>query len=259
MVTDAVKIKSCPFCANPLTMKGEVNPYGRCDTEGCWMERSKIAIPCDDPKQVESWNARAEPAPAPDAVKIEPVGYAHEKYLKKFKNGQHPTIAIWKASNPPFGAEPLYGQNAMDRIKLLELDNAAYKSTVDHLTERAEKLEAKLAEVMKALEPMDTTDRHRDKERNVILNKASTDLESIIKEHDPEIDQLGIRVWDRLELLAQHIEAHTSRRALTGGQEEFPKPKHKDGEEPCGECRLQPDEVCDICGGQQTTGGQEDG
>ena len=30
--------------------------------------------------------------------------------------------------------------------------------------------------------------------------------------------------------------------------EEFPKPSRKDGKEPCGECHLQPGEVCDICG-----------
>lgn len=28
----------------------------------------------------------------------------------------------------------------------------------------------------------------------------------------------------------------------------FPKPKRKDGGEPCGECLLQPGERCDICG-----------
>lgn len=29
---------------------------------------------------------------------------------------------------------------------------------------------------------------------------------------------------------------------------EFPKPHSKDGEPPCGECRLQKGEICDICG-----------
>ncbi len=30
--------------------------------------------------------------------------------------------------------------------------------------------------------------------------------------------------------------------------QDFPKPQRKDGEEPCGECHLQPNEICDICG-----------
>ena len=31
----------------------------------------------------------------------------------------------------------------------------------------------------------------------------------------------------------------------------FPKPKRKDGGEPCIECHLQPGERCDICGACQ--------
>ena len=30
--------------------------------------------------------------------------------------------------------------------------------------------------------------------------------------------------------------------------EPFPAPGRKDGEAPCGECRLKPGETCDICG-----------
>lgn len=30
--------------------------------------------------------------------------------------------------------------------------------------------------------------------------------------------------------------------------EDFPQPRRKDGGEPCGECRIQPGETCDICG-----------
>lgn len=29
---------------------------------------------------------------------------------------------------------------------------------------------------------------------------------------------------------------------------EFPQPQRQDGKEPCGECRIQPGETCDICG-----------
>ena len=32
----------------------------------------------------------------------------------------------------------------------------------------------------------------------------------------------------------------------------FPRPQRKDGEEPCGECHLQPNEICDICGASWT-------
>jgi len=31
-------------------------------------------------------------------------------------------------------------------------------------------------------------------------------------------------------------------------EEPFPQPRRKDGEEPCGECHIQPGERCDICG-----------
>lgn len=31
-------------------------------------------------------------------------------------------------------------------------------------------------------------------------------------------------------------------------QEPFPQPERKDGGEPCGECRIQPEETCDVCG-----------
>lgn len=31
-------------------------------------------------------------------------------------------------------------------------------------------------------------------------------------------------------------------------EEPFPQPSRKDGGEPCGECRIQPGETCDICG-----------
>lgn len=33
--------------------------------------------------------------------------------------------------------------------------------------------------------------------------------------------------------------------------EGFPQPLRRDGKEPCGECRLQKGETCDICGAKQ--------
>jgi len=36
---------------------------------------------------------------------------------------------------------------------------------------------------------------------------------------------------------------------------EFPKPQRRDGKEPCGECHIGPDEVCDICGARHRQAG----
>lgn len=58
------KLEPCPFCSKSLTIRGSINPYGICDTEGCWLSGAKIGISCDDPKQVERWNTRAAPAPS---------------------------------------------------------------------------------------------------------------------------------------------------------------------------------------------------
>lgn len=57
--------------------------------------------------------------------------------------------------------------------------------------------------------------RHADLDRNLILNRASTDLENIINGHDPEIHNLGNRVWDRLDDLAVSIEARSDARIST--------------------------------------------
>jgi hypothetical protein len=35
--------------------------------------------------------------------------------------------------------------------------------------------------------------------------------------------------------------------------EPFPQPSRKDGEEPCGECHIQPGEICDICGAKHAS------
>ncbi|WP_155723790.1 hypothetical protein [Brucella anthropi] len=54
-------LKPCPFCAEPMTIRGGINPYGICDTEGCWMAEAKLSVVCDDPKQVDRWNTRSTP------------------------------------------------------------------------------------------------------------------------------------------------------------------------------------------------------
>lgn len=55
-------LEPCPFCAQPLTARGGINPYGFCETDGCWLSGARIGITCDDPKQVERWNTRPTPA-----------------------------------------------------------------------------------------------------------------------------------------------------------------------------------------------------
>jgi hypothetical protein len=57
-----IKIEPCPFCGNPLTMRGGVNPYGRCTTDGCFGERLPVI---NVPYDVEAWNKRAAVAAAP--------------------------------------------------------------------------------------------------------------------------------------------------------------------------------------------------
>lgn len=76
------ELKPCPFCGHPPSRRTGVNPYGRCDTEGCWAHERKITIPFDDHNQVRAWNTRHDfcaenakksgAAPGPAAEK--PIG-----------------------------------------------------------------------------------------------------------------------------------------------------------------------------------------
>ena len=51
--------------------------------------------------------------------------------------------------------------------------------------------------------------RHEDTKRNLILNRALSDLDRIINGHDPEVDtSINNGVWDRLDRMALEIEAH---------------------------------------------------
>lgn len=53
--------------------------------------------------------------------------------------------------------------------------------------------------------------RHNDTDRNLILNRALTDIERIATGHDPEVDvPINQGVWDRLDKMAQEIEARPS-------------------------------------------------
>ena len=50
-----------------------------------------------------------------------------------------------------------------------------------------------------------------------------------------------------MERHKQHKEQAATLRALAAPAP-FPKPRRQDGRPPCGECHLQPGEICDICG-----------
>lgn len=52
--------------------------------------------------------------------------------------------------------------------------------------------------------------RFEDLERNKIINRCSSDLESIINGFDPEVHNLNNMVWDRLDRMAVEIEANAS-------------------------------------------------
>ena len=53
--------------------------------------------------------------------------------------------------------------------------------------------------------------RHTDGARNVIIIRATNDLDQIINSHDPEIDYpIKDGVWDRLDKMAVEIEAHAA-------------------------------------------------
>lgn len=74
-----------------------------------------------------------------------------------------------------------------------------------------------------------------------------------LDEHMPE--QSKEDEYRQRLMMIQHIaEGSTSANSLPNiariarGDYDFPIPQRKVGKEPCGECHLPPDEVCDICG-----------
>lgn len=67
-------------------------------------------------------------------------------------------------------------------------------------------------------------ERHADRERNLLLNTALSDLDNIINYYNPEVDtSLNNLVWDRLDKLAVSIEAMAAARlsALTAQNREM--------------------------------------
>lgn len=53
-----IALKACPFCGDSLYIRRGANPYGRCETRGCWMHERRVAVPLHDPVQVAAWNNR---------------------------------------------------------------------------------------------------------------------------------------------------------------------------------------------------------
>jgi hypothetical protein len=60
---EARALKPCPFCDAQLSIRTGANPYGRCETAGCWLNERKMTVPLHDREQVEAWNTRAALAP----------------------------------------------------------------------------------------------------------------------------------------------------------------------------------------------------
>lgn len=130
------QLKSCPFCAKPLTIRNGVNPYGRCDTEGCWMAEAKIGISCDDPKQVERWNTR----PAPAATD---TGLVTAKVEHRVHFGEDGNPTEWREG---YGMG-LYPQGPIVRVEvreyvtrsqaeeLLTAERAKYRDAMEKLVE----------------------------------------------------------------------------------------------------------------------------
>lgn len=116
-MTDAVKLKPCPFCGGEPTLHQPRRALGawiscaQCGLEG----PTETGVTDDD--AARHWNTRAEPAPAPDAVKIEPVGSV------RWPLGGSPEYSGYVSGDG--SVTPLYGPDAMDRIKELEANNTA--------------------------------------------------------------------------------------------------------------------------------------
>ncbi len=201
-MTDAVKLKPCPFCGGDDLSTGGDDKF-----VGIFCKTCKVTGP--NHYGSLDWNTRAEPAPSPDAVKIEPVG------SYQLVNGQVMSTTDFYPYGLPYpdGDLLLYGPDAMDRIKELEEIKAEYVEFMKEVEEReetfarmigdqmerAEKAEARLAEAMKAMEP---------------FAKAS-EIKLCGEWRD---DQRFAQTDVGFHLTFGHLRA--ARRALTGGQKD---------------------------------------
>lgn len=100
-------LEPCPFCAQPLTVRGGINPYGFCETDGCWLSGARIGISCDDPKQVERWNTRPTPA-APVSPEPNDAPYRTKRVSGYFRNLETGLVRY-------FANGPRYGKWEFDR------------------------------------------------------------------------------------------------------------------------------------------------
>ena len=161
------QLKSCPFCAKPLTIRNGVNPYGRCDTEGCWMAEAKIGISCDDPKQVERWNTRPAPAATDTGLVTVGIQYAHEHSItgrtmwgwqKEWKGcsaiGTRELVTRSQAEKL-LAAERANTETALEQRNMtiaeltrLEADNAAQAARIKELDGECNELVAKRNEII---------------------------------------------------------------------------------------------------------------
>lgn len=97
MTKDSDALVACPFCGKGLFMRKGRNPYGRCETDDCWLSDRKIMIPLDDPHQVEQFARRPiEERQAAEIDRLRRAGSLILPYLEwtisSESPGHHPTL-----------------------------------------------------------------------------------------------------------------------------------------------------------------------
>lgn len=85
----------CPMCGCDLFIRRGVNPYGRCDTIGCWTNARAVTVPLDDPKQVAAWNTRAKPSTREAEA---PVSEAVDVWVLTASQGEYSDRSEWTVS-----------------------------------------------------------------------------------------------------------------------------------------------------------------
>lgn len=95
---------------------------------------------------------------------------------------------------------------AYEAVAYHRLDDEAY----DVIVKRAKvaELRQQAAKLEQSLPPVETAERHSDIARNLVINKACSDIEDIVLTHDPDTDApIDHGIWDRLDRMAMDIEA----------------------------------------------------
>ena len=68
MTANNDELRECPFCGNALVQhRDRMNPYARCETSGCFMQRCPV-VNLDYAPDIEAWNTRANEAKGGEAV-----------------------------------------------------------------------------------------------------------------------------------------------------------------------------------------------